>query len=321
MREERKDSVTPLKYPYILPILGDRVAKKGFQLPFPFGVMFNTVYAQQKLKLSDLEVGFNDSPMIPLDSIIKIDDMTANTVTLNSRIDAWILPFWDFYVLGGYAWSSNDLTISEPFVLNTNTSSEGYYFGVGSTIAFGIRNFFASGDASYVWSYQNLLDKPAKVLTAGLRAGPVFHFKKHKQMNVVLWTGGLYTNLNSETVGAISFTEVFPNADESAAELQAKLDDWYNNLTPVKQDLFEEIYNDISNGLDDVVENIDNSTIRYSMQKSIERPFNLIIGGQYQYNLRWQFRGEAQILGDRFGGLISVNYRFGLKGKNLLSAE
>jgi hypothetical protein len=307
-----------------MPILGHKVAAKGFQLPFPFGVMLNTVVVQQGLKLSDLQVGFNDSPLIPLDSIIIIDDMTANAITINTRIDAWLFPFWDLYFIGGYGWASNDLaahvpTSLEPIMINTTTESEGFYCGFGSTVAFGIRGFFASADGSYVWSYQNLLEKPAKVLTMGLRAGPVIHFEKHKNMNIVIWTGALYTNLNSETVGAINLIDVFPDAGQKVEELQMNLDDWYNNLTPAKQEFFAEEYQNLSDGLTDVGENVENSTIHYQMQKSIEHPFNMIIGGQYQYNLRWQLRGEAQFLGDRFGGLISVNYRFGIKGKNFMS--
>ena len=138
---------------------------------------------------------------------------------------------------------------------------------------------------------------------------------------MVIWCGGLYTNLNSQTIGAISFTDVFPDAGSGIDELQTNLDNWYNGLTPLQQNLYEELYNKVSDGLSDIEENIPNSTIHYQMQKKIERPFNLIIGGQYQVNLRWQLRGEAQLLGDRFGGLISLNYRFGLRGKNLLSSS
>ena len=34
---------------------------------------------------------------------------------------------------------------------------------------------------------------------------------------------------------------------------------------------------------------------------------------------RWQLRAEAQLLGDRTAGLFSLNYRFGIKGKNWFS--
>jgi hypothetical protein len=238
------------------------------------------------------------------------------------RVDTWILPFWDFYVLGGYGNANTTTSISQPFQINTDTKSEGYYVGLGSTLAFGIRGFFASLDGSYIWNYQDVLTKPAQVLTMGLRTGPVFKFKKHKEMNIIPWVGVLFTNLNSETLGSISFKEVFPDSDGSKiTELQTKLDDWYNGLGTPAQKVFEDAYNKLSDGLENVSENAGNSTIQYEMKKSIDHPFNLIIGGQYQVNLRWQVRGEAQIFGDRFGGLLSLNYRFGIKGKNFLGSS
>lgn len=321
IREEKKDSVVPLKYPYVLPILGEKVAQKGFQLPFPFGVMINTFFGNQDLSMSGLKVGFNHNEMYDLDSIVTFESVSANAFTINARVDGWILPFWDLYVIGGYGHANTDVSISQPIIINTNTESQGYYCGVGSTVAFGIRSIFASFDGSYVWNFQDLLEKPAQVLTMGVRTGPIFKFPKHKEMNLVIWTGCLFTNLNSETVGSISFTEVFPEAEQSIQDLQTQLDGWYNGLPPAKQKLYEGVYNGLSNGLTNVSENLPNSSIQYQMQKKIDRPFNLIIGGQYQYSLRWQLRGEAQILGDRFGGLLSLNYRFGIKGKNMLSGE
>jgi hypothetical protein len=137
-------------------------------------------------------------------------------------------------------------------------------------------------------------------------------------MNIIPWVGVLYTNLSSETVGSIAFSEIFPDDGSSSADnIQEKLDNWYNDLSKPLQKKLEDTYNKLSDGLATGAENIQNSSIQYEMQKTIDKPFNLIIGGQYQYNLRWQVRGEAQILGDRFGGLISLNYRFGIKGKTL----
>lgn len=319
IRSEKKDAVTPLKYPYVMPILGDKVAKKGFQLPLPQGIMLNTFYGVQDLSISGLQVGFNDGSLINLDSIVTFSGASSKAFTMNVRLDTWVLPFWDFYVMGGYGSATTTTSLSKPFVLNTDTKSSGYYVGLGSTIAFGIRGFFGSLDGSYIWNFQDVLTKPAQVLTMGLRTGPVFKFKKHKEMNIIPWVGVLYTSLNSQTVGSIDASEVFDGT--SVGGLQEDLDSWYNGLSAPQQKLYENVYNKLSDGLNNIGSNLGNSTIQYEMKKSIDHPFNLIIGGQYQYNLRWQIRGEAQILGDRFGGLISLNYRFGIKGKNFMGGN
>lgn len=319
IRSEKKDDATPLEYPYVLPILGDKVAEKGFQLPLPQGIMINTFYGVQDLSISGLQVGFNDGSLINLDSIVEFSGASSKAFTMNMRLDTWVLPFWDFYVLGGYGSATTTTTLSKPVDLSTDTKSHGYYVGLGSTIAFGIRGFFGSLDASYLWNFQDVLTKPAQVLTTGLRTGPVFKFKKHKEMNIIPWVGVLFTNLNSETVGSINASEVFDGS--SIGGLQEELDTWYNALSESQQKLFENAYNKLSEGLDNVSNNLENSTIQYEMKKSIDHPFNLIIGGQYQVNLKWQIRAEAQILGDRFGGLVSLNYRFGIKGKNFMGGD
>ena len=319
MREAKKDSVVGYEYPFIMPILGQKVADKGFKLPLPMGIMVNAFVGNQNLAIDNLEVGFNDSPMYSLDSIVEFDEAVSSAFTINTRIDTWIFPFWGLYFMGGYSAASTEVNIIKPVEFSTNTESQGYYVGFGSTLAFGIRGFFASLDGSYIWNYQDLLEKPAKVLTTGIRTGPIIRFKKHPDMNLVPWVGVLFTNLNSETVGKIKVSEVFPDAGAGVEDLQVRLDEWYNGLTPPKQNALEELYNDLSNGLTEISEDMPNSTISYSMQKTIEQPFNMIVGGQWQINQRYQIRGEAQFLGDRAGGLISFNYRFGIKGKNFLA--
>jgi hypothetical protein len=319
IREAKKDSVKPIEYNYVLPILGQKVAQKGFQLPYFAGVMVNNFVGVQDLSISGLKVGFNNNGLYNLDSIVNFNKVSADAYTLNVRVDTWIFPFWDFYVLGGYSSANTNIVINKPFDIETTTKSEGYYAGLGSTLAFGIRNYFGSLDMNYLWNFQDLLEEPAKVFTTGLRAGPIFRLKNHKESNFIIWTGVLFTNLNSETVGNIPFSEVFPNSSESPGKLQGKLDAWYEELSPAKQVLYEDLYNGISDGLSSVGENVSNSTIQYEMQKNIDRPFNMILGGQYQINLRWQLRAEAQFLGDRTGALLSLNYRFRVKGKNFLS--
>jgi hypothetical protein len=50
--------------------------------------------------------------------------------------------------------------------------------------------------------------------------------------------------------------------------------------------------------------------VRYGLDKKPVEEWNMIIGGQYQLNKRWQFRAEGGFLGDRKSLLLSINYRF-----------
>ena len=114
---------------------------------------------------------------------------------------------------------------------------------------------------------------------------------------------------------------MFPDAGNAVDDLSQKLDDWYEALPNWKQEAFADVYNQLSQGLENISETGENSTISYQMNKESVRPVNLIIGGQWQISPEWQLRGEAQIFGDRFMGLLSINYRFGVKGHNLFAGQ
>lgn len=306
-------------YPYVFPIMGQKVQNLGFNLPKPHGVMLNTIFGRQNLELNNLQVGFNDSPLINLDSIISFDQVEVLATTVNMRIDTWVLPFLDLYAIGGYNYANTSIKIIEPFIIETNPTTNGAYLGLGATLAGGTGPMFWSFDGNHVWTFSDKLQKPATLVTLGARAGPIWRFKNKPEQNFVLWTGFLYSKLNSETVGIISFTDVFPDAGSGVDDLQGRLDEWYEGLKDWEQVAYEGIYNRVSQGLDDVSDIVDDATIRYEMEKSIVRPVNLIIGAQWQISPEWQLRGEAQIFGDRYIGLLSINYRFGLKGHNLFS--
>ena len=223
------------------------------------------------------------------------------------------------YGIAGYNFSYIDVRIVEPIQIVTNPTTSGAYLGIGTTPAGGTGPMFWSFDANHVWTFSDKLQKPATLLTLGGRAGPIWRSKTDPDRNFALWGGFLYSHLNSATVGVISFDEVFDGGQIDG--IQSSLDEWYNGLPDWKQTAFEDIYNRLSEGLNDVSENVENSTIRYEMDKVIGRPINLLIGGQWQINRVWQLRGELQLIGDRTMGLLSVNWRFGLPCKNLFSRQ
>jgi hypothetical protein len=57
------DSIKAKPYPYILPIWGEKVAAKGFDLPYSAGLSLNYVWQQSDLVIDNLSVGFNNGPM------------------------------------------------------------------------------------------------------------------------------------------------------------------------------------------------------------------------------------------------------------------
>ena len=313
-------------YPYILPILGSRAHQAGVRLPFPFGVMVNSLVGTQYLMLDQMKLGFGshtnpDPPeMIDLDDVVTFEEISAQTSTYNIRVDAWILPFLNIYGIVGQTKKADiSVNLVEPLPLTVTTEAAGTYLGYGIMAAGGVGPFFISADLNRTINYNPRLDEPAKVIIHGLRTGPVFRFKNRPEMNISFWAGYMYSYFNGDTEGSIDVLELAPDAPGRIDEMQGDLDNWYNDLPPLQQTLYENLYNRLETGLSGLKDGVENGYIRYSFNKSIENPWNLLEGGQWQISYRWQLRAEAQVLGDRTAGLFSLNYRFGLRGKNWFS--
>lgn len=310
-------------YPYILPILGSKVHQAKVRLPFPIGLMFNSLVGRQNLMLDQMKLGFgnynnpNPPEMIDLDEVVTFEEISAQTSTFNVRIDAWVLPFLNIYGIVGQTKKADiSVNLVDPFPLSVSTEVAGTYFGYGVMAAGGIGPLFISADLNRTINYNPRLDEPAKVLIHGLRTGPVIPFKNRPEMNVSFWTGYMYTYFNGDTEGAIDVLELSPDAPGRIDEMLGSLNNWYNDLPPLQQTLYENLYNRLGTGLSGLKDGVENGYIRYSFNKSIENPWNMLLGAQWQINYRWQLRAEAQFLGDRTAGLFSLNYRFGIRKKN-----
>ncbi|TFV96024.1 hypothetical protein E4S40_07295 [Algoriphagus kandeliae] len=313
-------------YPYILPILGDKAHNAKVRLPFPMGIMVNNLVGTQFLSLTDLSLGFgrfsdpNPPNMIDLSEVVEFEDIKAQTSTHNIRIDTWVLPFLNVYGIVGQTKKADiNVNLTKPIPLDVSTEVSGTYVGYGLMAAGAVGRLFASLDMNQTFNYNPRLEEPAKVTIFGIRTGPVFKFKNRPQSNVTFWAGAMLTSFNSETTGNIPSLELAPNAPERIQELQGNLDNWYEDLSPADKLKYALIYNRLGEGLDNLGESIQDSYISYSFNKGIENPWNMLIGAQWQLNYRWQIRTEAQFLGDRTAGLFSLNYRFGIKGKNWFS--
>lgn len=326
---KHKDSVYFSKpYPYVLPIMGQKVHEVGVKPPLPFGVMVNALAGVQYLALDGMTVGFGNynnaegPQMIDVSNIVTFDDIRAQTSTYNVRFDAWLLPFFNVYGIVGKT-KKADLTINlrTPFTLPIKTQVTGNYVGYGAMLAGAVGPVFISIDGNQTYSYNPRLDKPAKISLAGLRSGPVFKFKKNPEMNVSVWVGGMYNHFKGDIEGRINITDLAPNAPAKVSEMQSELQTWYQGLSAADRIKYAIPYQLLNQGLENSSENIDEAYIRYEFTKRIENAWNMVVGAQWQINYHWQFRSEIQFLGDRTAGLFSLNYRFGIPGKTLFSKK
>jgi opacity protein-like surface antigen len=315
--EAYKDSLRQLDYNYIFPLLGQEAYRKGFDIPYPAGVMGNFIWMNQGVVLNNLQLGLkSDNLDIPLTDVdvIQFGENTNTSYTVNVRPDLWILPFLNVYGIFGYGNSRTEVKIVSPVELSTSVEQNLSTTGFGVMVAGGVGPVWISADANWTWNKPELLDRAVMVNVIGIRMGHTFQFKEKPDRNFALWVGGMWASMASSTVGEISMIDALP-ADvwNRRDELVGEYWEWYDGLNPnnpldrVKIEQADEILSPIIDRLEDAD---GSSIVRYGMEKQVKHKWNGVIGMQYQFNKEWMVRSEAGVIGDRKSFMISVNYRF-----------
>jgi len=312
INEAYTDSLKQVEYNYTFPILGQGAYKKGFDIPYPAGLMANFIWLKQNLILDNMQLGVKTDDLdIPLTDVdfIEFGENTNTSYSYNVRPDLWVLPFLNVYGLFGGGQSRTEVNLTAPFPLYSNVEQEIRTAGIGIMGAGGIGPVWFSIDANWTWSKPELLDKPVQVNVLGIRLGHTFKFENKPERNIAIWGGAMSMKMSSDTKGEIKLIDALPpEAWENRDEIVNNYYDWYNNeATPIQKITADKVLTPIVERLDAA----DGSTIiRYGMDKQVQERWNGTIGAQYQLNKHWMFRSEAGIIGNRKSFLVSINYRF-----------
>ncbi|HEX6811357.1 MAG TPA: hypothetical protein VF384_07030 [Planctomycetota bacterium] len=139
-----------------LPLGREAVIAAGYELPraFGFGVAYTRL--RRDIEVNEVRVGLNGAPP---DEVTFLD-VEADSVVDNvmSRVDAWIFPFWNVSVLGGWTWndSASQVTVNLPgpnprtVTFDVPTNQEGATWGFGTNLSAGYREWFISGDGQWI---------------------------------------------------------------------------------------------------------------------------------------------------------------------------
>lgn len=342
--EAVRDSLKTKEYPYILPIWGEKAAKKGFNLPYSAGVSAQYFWQQSDLILDNLSVGFNNGTMYNLDGLIQFDKAVATASATTVRPDVWLFPFLDVYGIFGVASASTDIGFSV-YVPDSNGNSKQILssgtkvefntttFGFGVTPTIGIMGCFLALDMNVAWTDVPQLSKPARSFIFAPRLGKSFNINRQKERAFAIWTGAFRVNIKSGTEGSIPLNDALDVAGMQAKvdEAEVKIDQtqqdvntWWNGLTDVqKQNPVNVAKYDAANsalqkagnlvaGFNQAASTLSTSTVQYSMDKRPADKWNFIVGGQFQINKHWMLRGEYGFLGSRQQYILGMQYRFGL---------
>jgi hypothetical protein len=318
--EAYQDSIRNVDYKYVFPILGKGAYSRGFDIPFPAGIMLNFFTQTQDVTISGLEVGLegaiNVDP-VNLDSIVVFDNAIVETQAFNIRPDLWIFPFLNVY--GIFAKGTNNTIINFSALgvefpeIQTNFDATGTGFGV--MFAGGLGPGWISIDNNWSWTAVPALEEKVKVHNLGIRFGATYTNKRKPYRNLGVWVGAFRQRIDQNTAGSLSFGEVFDSPDENLAQrLEDRLADWEaeNCSSPIPSGKCLVLPPLVNGIIDNLRENepVSNTDLTYSLQKEVVDEWNIIIGGQYQLNKRWQLRSEYGFLGSRNQFLASIGYRF-----------
>jgi hypothetical protein len=339
-QEALRDSLEKMEYPYMLPIWGKKVVKKGFDLPYPAGLSVQYVWQSSQIIINNLKVGFNGGEMINMDQLIRVDQAKTVTSGVNIRPDLWIFPFLNVYAI--FARSNTSTSVNcglwvpdssgwhKAVDFSTKANFKGTTAGFGLTPTFGIGGFFLALDMNFTWTDIEELDKPAYVFILGPRLGKNFKFKGERSL--AAWVGGFRVHLNNGTSGSLSTSDLFPvdqwqqridSGYMKVSSSQDQVDAWWNGLTPPEQKNPVNIAKhnvantalaragEFLNSASEAVSNAGKSTVQYSLDKTPKDKWNFVIGSQFQLNKRFMVRAEYGFLGSRQQFIGGLQYRFG----------
>lgn len=341
--QSKLDSLKEAEYPYLLPIWGEKVVSKGFNLPYSAGLSMQYLWQQSDLIIENLEIGFNNGPKYNLDEIIRFDNATSTANALNIRPDIWLFPFLNVYGILAISRPSTAVEFgvyipdtagnsNQILSVNTNAEFDATTFGFGLTPTMGVGGIWIAMDLNFTWSDVDALEKPAFAFVFGPRFGKTFTFK-NPQRNISVWTGGFRLNLNSGTSGSLALNEVLPvdelgsNLDEAYYKVdqsQQQVDAWWNSLSSTEQKNPKNVAKyetanrvlgtagEVLDGLSGAVSTIETSTVQYSLDKRPKDRWNFIVGSQFQLNKSLMARAEFGFLGTRTQFIGGLQYRFGL---------
>ncbi|QFI37974.1 hypothetical protein FR932_08980 [Moritella marina ATCC 15381] len=213
-----------------LPFLGKKAREMGYQLPIPLG--FNVFYNKQevgytaqdafKLGLKGQIIKPAKLPKLP-DKVINIDknieipadliSITGEDESVQLKVDAWILPFWNIYGLLGYTKGNKDIAmdlssigISQPLVLPIEY--EAYNVGIGQVLAGqvevipGMHPFIFTAVTAFTNSWTTTTDSTIQTYIGSFRAGQRYAVPGG-QLAVLL--GYNYQLINQNITGSYSF--------------------------------------------------------------------------------------------------------------------
>ena len=298
---EERDSVLK-NYHQIFPIWGRQAIERGYDLPTPLGFNVGWFGAEQNIIISDLAVGFNNPPEPA--SFIGFEKAESKITNWNARVDLWVLPFLNFYLMAGTGDGQTKVFVSEPVKFETEVDFKGSNFGMGLTGVYGFKGFFTVADFNHQWATSSLLQAAVPVNVFSGRLGRAFRVgERSKRMKGTAWLGTMFQNMKNGTVGSVDLSTVFPPGSEGLFN-DYQNSAWYQDLNAREKALVDNFVARLQGAVDTTV-------VNYSLNKKMADPWNMLVGGTLDIGRHWGVRAEFGFI-HRRSAFLMANYRIPL---------
>ncbi|WP_200976614.1 hypothetical protein [Echinicola sp. 20G] len=312
--QEIKDSLRAITYPYVMPLLGNKVQYMGHELPLPFGVMFNYVHQATRLEITSLKVGIGELGPAEMD-FVEFAPVQNSASVFNFRADTWLLPFLNVYGIYARSQGNANIDISFPLVLHIKTTPEVETFGGGLVLAYGKDKYFGAFNLNLSSSNTSALDEPVFGRVISLRLGRLFPLSNGKD-KFSFSIGAQNQFVERRTAGSITIEECFASLDPEKLqdlkdEIASDAQNWYDGLTIVQKRVVDALVDYMGDWLDG--KDVGSIPINYDFEKEVLGNWSLQLGAQYMSGKNLWYRVEGGFGKGRTQLLLSVNYRFGIK--------
>lgn len=265
------DSIKQMDYPYIFPILGKGAVKRGYDLPYAYGVSGIYFTQRQEILITRTLIGFNGSEKVDVSSLIKFGPTIATTNAYTVRPDIWVLPFLNLYGILGGGTTQTDVTLLSPVGFETSQRFSVSGFGLGATLTRAFGPFWVTWENNYNFADVKVVVEPVPEFNSSLRISHAIFDADHPQRSLYVWAGVFHQIIQNDTQGSIAVSSIFPGFGEGNA-IQI-LDDWADGLPPAQKVVVKQIIRkleDASSGID-----TSDSYIDYVLDKKVAAPFNI----------------------------------------------
>jgi len=211
----------PQRWSSFLPFMKEEALARGHELPLPFGISVIYNYVGRDISVTDVRIGINGEAPRGVSEYLDLGSTSSVNAGL-LKVDAWLLPFVNVYLLGGYlkneSISRGHVVVPRPgpipgppleFNSEIVTTLEGVVLGAGTSVAAGYNSFLLMADINY--SKTDIgFDDNFRALVISTRAG---WFGKVGTVPCRFWLGGAYwdtknvarSTVEVEGVGTVSF--------------------------------------------------------------------------------------------------------------------